>query len=319
MFDGETVGSIVIRLDKAFPAKAVAEQLQMADIRPVLVSNELGDILGQAFPERGVLFAFEQNHEPGKPSMKVTEIVLEPVGADPFILRAETNLDSHYESNLHDLDEAIKLAPNIARAHWLRARVLAAMNRPSEALAASAKAVELQGDNPRFRITTRRSSTRPDVTTRAVAQATAAVENSENRPHVKARAQLPLGRSGQRRTATRLCRGAGAPHGRGQDGRPVGRRPTSGDPSGGEGGADRRPSRRGHRYRLGSLGRKGQGRPALDQPCRRVRRGTDRQRRRDQRTSVPRRHANPRSPTSASEANSIRPIGPRKSLGWEPK
>ena len=99
------------------------------------------------------MFAFEQTHEPGKPSMNVTEIVLESVSADSFILRAETNLENDYAMNLRDLDEAIKLSPNVARAHWLRARVLAGMGKPAEALDSAAQAAKLERDNARYFIT----------------------------------------------------------------------------------------------------------------------------------------------------------------------
>ena len=71
----------------------MAQQLELTNVRPVLVSNELGEILGQVYPERGVLFAFEPSKEPGKASMNVAQIILEPITAEPFVLRAETNLD----------------------------------------------------------------------------------------------------------------------------------------------------------------------------------------------------------------------------------
>jgi hypothetical protein len=64
-YNGQRVASVVIRFDRAFPANAVAQQLELANVRPVLVSNELGEILGQVYPERGVLFAFEPSKEPG--------------------------------------------------------------------------------------------------------------------------------------------------------------------------------------------------------------------------------------------------------------
>ncbi|MBN1590671.1 MAG: hypothetical protein JW888_14250 [Pirellulales bacterium] len=192
-FSGETVASIVVRLQQTFPAKAVAEQLQLAAIRPVLVSNELGDILGQVYPERGVLFAFQQNHEPGKPSMKVTEIVLEPVSADSFVLRAETNLQSNFKQNVHDLDEAIKLAPNNARAHWLRARVLTAMGRLDEGVAASRRAIALDAENARFRVTHAQILDQAGHRKEAIAETATAITMSDERPHVKARAQCLMG------------------------------------------------------------------------------------------------------------------------------
>ena len=79
--------SIVIRLSRAFPADGVAQQLALANLRPVLVSNALGEILGQSYPERGVLFSFEPAPAAGKVSMKVAQIILEPVTAEPFVLR----------------------------------------------------------------------------------------------------------------------------------------------------------------------------------------------------------------------------------------
>ncbi len=128
-YTGDRVASVVIRFDRAFPADGVAKQLDLATVRPVLVSNDLGEILGLTYPERGVLFAFEASKEPGKPSMKVAQLVLEPITAEPFVLRAETTLESRCDLSRRDLEEALSLEPDNARAHWLYSRVLATMEQ----------------------------------------------------------------------------------------------------------------------------------------------------------------------------------------------
>ncbi len=189
----DKVTSVVIRLKKAFPASVVAKQLQLSNIRPVMVSDETGQILGQAFAERGVLFAFEPAKEPGKMTGMVSQIVLEPIDAEPFVLRAETNLDSQYELSLRDLDVALKLRPRYPRAHWLRARVLSAMGNPVQALAASTKAVQLEAGNARYHVTHAQILGQAGRYDEAVEHAQKALQLSERRLHVKARALCLLG------------------------------------------------------------------------------------------------------------------------------
>ena len=122
VYTGEKVTSLIIRFDRGFPAGQVPSkpsQLELTKVQPVLVLNELGEVLGQAYPERGVMFAFEPAADPSKALKKVTHIVLEAITAEPFVLRAETNIDSRPEFSLHDVDQAIKLKPGNARSHWL--------------------------------------------------------------------------------------------------------------------------------------------------------------------------------------------------------
>lgn len=187
------VTSIVIRLERSFPAHAVAQQLDLAAIRPVLVSNTLGEILGQSYPERGVLFSFEPAPAGDKPTMKVSQIILEPVTAEPFVLRAETDLDSQPDQSLSDLDQAIKLAPTNARAHWLRARVLMATEDLTRALAAADESIRLDPDEPRHRLTRAQILGPLGRFAEASQEAERAVASSERRPHVKARALCLLG------------------------------------------------------------------------------------------------------------------------------
>ncbi len=192
-FSGDKVSSIVIRLDRSFPADAVAKQLDLASIRPVLVSNEMGEILGLAYPERGVLFAFEQNAEPGKPSMKVLQIILEKVSAESFVLRAETTLETRNDLSRLDLERALKLDPDNARAHWLLGRVLVASERLEEALAETGKAVRLAPDNPQYRTTHAQVLAQAGLLSEAMQHAQKAVETSGNRLHIKARATCLIG------------------------------------------------------------------------------------------------------------------------------
>lgn len=189
----DTVASIVIRLDHTFPATVVAEQLGLTGIRPVLVSDELGNILGQSYPERGVLFAFAESDQPGKVTTHVEEVILEPVSAEPFVLRAETNLHDQYELSLADLDHALKLEPGNARACWLKARILVAMGRFDEAVAASGQAVRLDPSNARYRVTRGQILGQVGRLAEAVQEAKKALETSQKRPHVKARALCLLG------------------------------------------------------------------------------------------------------------------------------
>ena len=150
---GGKVVSIIIRFDKAFPANTVAQQLQLSKVQPVLICNELGEILGQSYPERGVLFSFEPSDTPAKPSMKVSHIILEALSAEPFVLRAETNLDTRPDFSLRDLDQALQLQAGNARAHWLRCRVLASFGEYQKAVVDGAEAIRLEPQEGHYRVT----------------------------------------------------------------------------------------------------------------------------------------------------------------------
>ncbi len=187
------VTSIVIRLESSLPASALAESLELTDIRPVLVSDELGTILGQSFPERGVMFAFEPADSPGKATMKVAQIIIESVTAESFVLRAETYLNLRPAASAGDLETAVRLDPANARAFWLQGRVLATLGDDLKALGACDEAVRLEPDNPEYQLTRAQVLGQMGRFEQAMVQAEAALPNSEKRPHVKARALCLLG------------------------------------------------------------------------------------------------------------------------------
>ena len=192
-FADEMVMSIVIRLDEAVPSKHLTQLLKLEDIRPVLVSNELGEILGQSFPERGVLFAFEPAEVPGKASAKVVQIILEPVSAEAFVLRAETFLDAERALAIRDLENAVKLQPDNARAYWLQARALITYGDNVAALVPAKEAVRLEPTNAQYQLTLADALGELGQIEAGMVQAQAALENSQQRPHVLARALCLLG------------------------------------------------------------------------------------------------------------------------------
>ncbi len=187
------VTSIVIRLESSLPASDLAESLELGDIRAVLVSDELGKILGQTFPERGVMFAFEPADTPGKATMEVAQIIIESVTAESFVLRAETYLNLSPAAAAGDLETAVRLDPTNARAFWLQGRVLATLGDDVKALAACDEAVRVEPGNAEYQLTRAQVLGQMGRFEQAMAQAKAALPNAEKRPHVKARALCLLG------------------------------------------------------------------------------------------------------------------------------
>jgi tetratricopeptide (TPR) repeat protein len=187
------VSSVVIRFERPFPADGVAKQLDLAAVRAVLVSNEMGEALGLSYPERGVVLSLEAGTEPGKASMKVSQIILEPISAEPFVLRAETTLRTRYDLSRRDLEQALKLEPGNARAHWLHARVLAATEQHEKAMAAAAEAVRLDPGNAQFRVTHAQTLAEVGRFSEAAEEAQRAVQTSQNRPHINAQATSLMG------------------------------------------------------------------------------------------------------------------------------
>ncbi len=253
------VSSIIIRFDRPFPADAVAKQLDLSLIRPVPVSNDLGEILGTAYPERGVLFAFEPSNGSGKTSTKVMQIVLEPVTAETFVLRAETSLEDHPDLSIRDLEQALTLDPNNARAHWLHSRALTATEQHAKAAAAAAEAVRLEPNNPQYHVTRASRLAQAGRLSEAIEEAQKAVATGQKRLHVKARALCVVGDLTASGPKPDYGKAAFVPHASGAGGRSLDQRFASGDPDGSQGSADRRPSRRGSRHRLGRMEGKREG------------------------------------------------------------
>ncbi len=137
---GKVVSSLIIRLAAPTPLASLSQELALDTVEPAPVPDDTGRLLGVVYPERGVLFALVE----GSPSNEVDHIVLEPIRAEPFLLRALFDRKRRYEQNLVDLDFAAQLDPSDARIYWIRATILTSIGRYNEALPIARKAVELE-------------------------------------------------------------------------------------------------------------------------------------------------------------------------------
>jgi tetratricopeptide (TPR) repeat protein len=187
------VSSVVIRLDSPFPVEAVTKHLDLTAIRAVVVCNEQGETLGRAYPERGVLLGAAPGDQPANTPMKVAQIIIEPISAESFVLRADAAMAARPDLSRQDLEQALSLDPNNARAHWLYSRALAATERQEKSMKEAAEAVRLDPNNPQYRVTYAQTLAQAGQLPEATEEAKKAMAASEDRAHVKARATCLLG------------------------------------------------------------------------------------------------------------------------------
>lgn len=133
------VTSIVVYLDPPMLPGKVANELKLRDFTPVPIPDDTGQLLGQVYPERGVLFGFAANTK----LPQVAQIVVEPLTGEPFVLRALYDFQHRYSANLEDLDFALNMNTNDAQAHWVKSRVLVQIGRYDEALKEAEAAARL--------------------------------------------------------------------------------------------------------------------------------------------------------------------------------
>jgi tetratricopeptide (TPR) repeat protein len=150
----DVVTTIVVNLVDPLPVREVVPQLQLTDVRAVPLPNESGELLGQAYPERGVTFGFD----PDTKAPTVRQIIVDQVAAEPFVLRAKYDFGQAYESDLKDLNYALSLTPQDAEAHFLKAEILRKSGHLAAALQNASAAVGLQPNEVGYQICAARIS-----------------------------------------------------------------------------------------------------------------------------------------------------------------
>ncbi|MFM8735181.1 MAG: tetratricopeptide repeat protein [Pirellulales bacterium] len=137
----DVVAAISITLAEPVGIDDLAEQLEIAALRTVVVRDDTNAEIGKVYPERGVLISVEPGTD------RATAILIEPLDADTFVLRAEGEIDSRSASAMADLAYAIRVDPQHVRAHQLLLAMSADQGQWTDALDLATRASRLAPDD----------------------------------------------------------------------------------------------------------------------------------------------------------------------------
>lgn len=195
----DDVDTIKIELETSVSSERLVEQLRLEEIEPAEIYGEDGQLLGQIFPERGVLFmhAVADGDDPLTTAdlpAEVTHIVIQPLDPVAFTLRAENHLHGPYEQNIRDLKLALALDPDQAHAQWLLADIYLATGQAKQAEAAAEAAFQLDPGNDAYRLRWARSLEILARYDEAVHETRAVLDGQQTPQIVKAQALHQMGR-----------------------------------------------------------------------------------------------------------------------------
>ena len=185
----DLVSSIVIYLKIPMQPDQLAEKLNLQAFQFVSIQDQYGERLGRSYPERGVSFGLH----PVAQEHLVSQILLEPISSEHFLLRAKNDRKHQYQQNLTDLEYAIQLDPESAGAHNLKAELLTILSRPGEALVHANRALQLDNNRARFRLTRGNAQAVNDNLDQAHQDIEQVLQNQNTPPCVYAEALLRAG------------------------------------------------------------------------------------------------------------------------------
>ena len=143
LLNRESVTSIVLRLRASASPRQIAKELALENFDATPVVSEIGQLLGRAYPERGLLMNFASDSG----DTKVSALVLETISAELFVLRVKNDARHRYQQNLADLEIALELDPSHVEALSHRARILCATGQFEQGLSSIDQALQLASDN----------------------------------------------------------------------------------------------------------------------------------------------------------------------------
>ena len=139
--EDDVVSSIRIKLAEPVALKQLAAQMEIGDLRTVSILDDSGVSIGEVFPERGIVISVQ----PG--TQTALAVLLEPLDPEPFVLRAEGEIDQASANAVADLQYAIEIDPHHVRAHRLLLALLAEQGRWQQALAVAEALEKLDAED----------------------------------------------------------------------------------------------------------------------------------------------------------------------------
>lgn len=130
-------------------AKVKAGPHEAADV----LADETGDVLGQIYPERGIVLVYDAN-DGIRPDAdpQVSLMILQPLDPQAFVMRGEQRPRHDVSGRLADLTKAVAVAPADAEANWMLSELQLELGRATEAAASARRALDAEPNNPAYRL-----------------------------------------------------------------------------------------------------------------------------------------------------------------------
>ena len=145
----KVVSSIIIHLAEATARSTVVEELKLGDFEPVSIVDNTGRTLGEVYPERGLMFAFAGSNEAEE--SQVSQVVLERISVEPFLLRVQGLPDDAITQRVKTLQTVQQLLPDDAEAYGLQARIEEQCGRLASAQELAQRTLELDPESSVYR------------------------------------------------------------------------------------------------------------------------------------------------------------------------
>lgn len=173
IYTNQILTTVLVQFRQPLDVADLAGKLRLSALEPVEVSRADGVVLGQAYPERGISFAYDVT---ASDKNKVSRLILEKIQNEPFVLRAEARLTSAPDAAAADLEYVLNKENKHAAAHWLLGRYLAAQENLEPAIEHLEKAVALDYQQPRYFITLAQARAQAGLVELALKAADKAIE-----------------------------------------------------------------------------------------------------------------------------------------------
>lgn len=156
LVEDDLVAVVRVTLAEDTTVSELISRLKLKAIEPVDVSDPTtSELLAVAFPEKGLTLLVRPTSAAvaDSESAGVSHLVLEPIDARAFVLRAEQRSSQALRAKLNDLRLAIEAQPTDAHAHWLKASQHLEAGQAASAETAAAEALRLNPEDSSFRVT----------------------------------------------------------------------------------------------------------------------------------------------------------------------
>ncbi|MEM6655288.1 MAG: tetratricopeptide repeat protein [Planctomycetota bacterium] len=193
----EVVEIIRVTLDEQQEPQPLAKRLRADDVEPVeLIDEENGELLGLAYPDKGVMLLLAEADEsaaPGTPQL-VTHITIGRLNPEAFALRADSRPADAYQKRLGDLTRAIEIDPGCGYAHYLATELYLATGQVKLALESAEAALDSSPEDSAYRLRLAQALIETGDYDKAVLETRAVLDAEPGDSVVKAAALHTMGR-----------------------------------------------------------------------------------------------------------------------------